>query len=70
MATEKATTKGSNKAVKKSAIKKSAKKSTRKYDSSVGEDQDTNARDEATEIEKRWERQKVTSRKQAIAVGL
>jgi hypothetical protein len=71
MATKKAAKKSSNKPVKKSATKKAAKKSTRKYGSSAAKHVKTEMHEmKHGKLKSGRNGKKVTSRKQAIAIGL
>lgn len=71
MATKKATRKSSKKTAKKSAAKQSARKSTRKYGSSAAKHVKTEMHEmKRGKLKSGRSGKKVTSRKQAIAIGL
>ena len=65
-----ATKKASKKATKKSSSKKSSKKSTRKYSKAAGKSVETEMKEMKEGKLKSGSGKKVTSRKQAIAIGL
>ena len=65
-----ATKKASKKATKKSSSKKSSKKSMRKYSKAAGKSVETEMKEMKEGKLRNGSGKKVTSRKQAIAIGL